>query len=404
MKRLIKKSHFDNIDAIRFLAVLGILISHCFITDNQQVKVSTLYTDLLQVTGNLQNVCYSLLFILTGFLNTWTIFEERFIYKNLNLLRFYMRRILGMLPLYFVMFLLGFFILPKFNAGIPLEFSEFKNPSQYLSFIFNFGYSEASNPLNPLQGVWGNMWTIAVSFQFIIVWPILMSYFRRKEKVLMIIAMIAFIASAWMWSHDDLGNPNDSFRFSTLNIICDFIVGSYLAYFSFFKYKLYGFLKSQTKRTIGFIYLAFILVMIFLPQIRNEFKFLPAQLVFITERILLTLTLAFFVFEQNFNSNSVLKIAKLKIFNYPGKLAYSIYAYHAIAILIAYKIMQFASSEQSASAVMLLEPFLAIIIALVLAMFSTEYFEKKFTRLIKNYNPTREYNPVGLNDVKGKST
>jgi peptidoglycan/LPS O-acetylase OafA/YrhL len=66
--------------------------------------------------------------------------------------------------------------------------------------------------------------------------------------------------------------------------------------------------------------------------------------------------------------------------------------------------MQFASSEQTASAVMLLEPFLAVIIALVLAMFSTEYFEKKFTRLIKNYNPTREYNPVGLNDVKAKST
>ncbi len=398
MKRLIKKSHFDNIDAIRFLAVLGILISHCFITENQQVKVSSLYTDLLQVTGNLQNVCYSLLFILTGFLNTWTIFEERFIYKNLNLLRFYMRRILGMLPLYFVMFVLGFFILPKFNTGIPLEFSELKNPSQYLSFIFNFGYSETSSPLNPLQGVWGNMWTIAVSFQFIIVWPILMSYFRRKEKALMIIAMIAFIASAWMWSQDD------SYRFSSLNIICDFIVGSYLAYFSFFKYKLYGFLKNQTKRTIGFVYLIFILVIIFLPQIRHEFKYLPPQLVFIIERILLTLSLAFFVFEQNFNSNSVLKIAKLKIFNYPGKLAYSIYAYHALAILIAFKIMQFASSEQTASAVMLLEPFLAIIIALVLAMFSTEYFEKKFTRLIKNYNPTREYNPVGLNDVKGKST
>ena len=398
MKRLIKKSHFDNIDAIRFLAVLGIILSHCFITDNQQVKVSTLYSDLMQVTGNLQNVCYSLLFILTGFLNTWTIFEERFIYKNLNLLRFYMRRILGMLPLYFVMFVLGFFILPKFNAGIPLEYSEFKNPSQYLGFIFNFGYSEGSSPLNPLQGVWGNMWTIAVSFQFIIVWPILMSYFRRKEKVLMIIAMIAFIASAWMWSQDE------SYRFSSLNIICDFVVGSYMAYFSFFKYKLYGFLKNQTKRTIGFVYLSFMLVLIFLNQIRFEFNYLPAQLVFIIERILLTLSLAFFIFEQNFNSNSVLKIAKLKIFNYPGKLAYSIYAYHAIAILIAYKITQFASSEQSPSAVMILEPFLAIIIALVLAMFSTEYFEKKFTRLKKNYNPTREYNPVGLNDVKTKSS
>ena len=108
MKRLIKKSHFDNVNALRFLAFFGIFISHCFITDNQQVKVSTLFTDLLQVTGNLNNVCYSLLFLLTGFLNTWTIFEERFIYKKMNLLRFYMRRILGMLPLYFLVFLINF--------------------------------------------------------------------------------------------------------------------------------------------------------------------------------------------------------------------------------------------------------------------------------------------------------
>ena len=213
----------------------------------------------------------------------------------------------------------------------------------------------------------------------------------------MILAMIAFIASAWMWSKDD------SYRFNTLNILCDFIVGSYLAYFSFFKYKLYGFLKRQTRRTIGFVYLIFIIVLIFLPQIRYNFNYLPPQLVFIVERILLTLTLAFFLFEQNFNSNSVLKLAKLKIFNYPGKIAYSLYAYHAIAIIMAYKIIQFASSDQNASSVLLLEPFLAFIITLVLALFSTEYFEKKFTRLKKNYNPTREYNPVGLNDIKTKS-
>ena len=393
MKRLIKKSHFDNINALRFLAFFGIFVSHCFITDNQQVKVSTLFTDLLQVTGNLNNVCYSLLFLLTGFLNTWTIFEERFIYKKMNLLRFYMRRILGMLPLYFLVFLLGYFILPRINTGIPQENLQFISAGDYWGFYFNFGYTDSGNPL---QGVLGNMWSIAVSFQFVIVWPILMSYFRRKEKALMIIAMLAFIASAWMWSQDD------SFRYSSLNIICDFIIGSYLAYFSFFKYKLYGFLKEQTQRTIGFIYLVFFGVIIFLKPIHDELREVPPQLVFIAERILLSLTLAFFVFEQNFSSNSVFKLAKLRIFNYPGKLAYSLYAYHAIGIIVGYRIMQFSFSEQSAVSVLVTEPLIAFAVTFALAIFSTEYFEKKFSRRKKNYNPTREYNPVGLNDVKTK--
>lgn len=393
MKRLIKKSHFDNINALRFLAFFGIFFSHCFITDNQQVEVSSLFTDLRQVTGNLNSVCYSLLFLLTGFLNTYTIFEERFIYKKMNLLRFYMRRFLGILPLYFVVFVLGFFVLPRINTGIPNENLQFIGAGEYLGFYFNFNYSDTGNPL---QGVLGNMWSIAVSMQFIIFWPVLMSYFRRKEKALFIIAMLAFIASAWMWSQ------NDSFRYSTLNCICDFVVGSYLAYFSFFKYKLYGFLKQQTRRTIGFIYLAFFVVLIFRQPLLREFSSVPPQLLFIVERIVLALTLAFFVFEQTFNSNSVFKLAKLKIFNYPGKLAYSMYAYHAIGIIVGYRIMQFSVSEQTATSVLVMEPIVAFAVTFALAIFSTEYFEKKFTRRIKNYNPTREYNPVGITDAKTK--
>ena len=64
--------------------------------------------------------------------------------------------------------------------------------------------------------------------------------------------------------------------------------------------------------------------------------------------------------------------------------------------------MQFSVSEQSAVSVLVTEPLIAFAVTFALAIFSTEYFEKKFSRRKKNYNPTREYNPVGLNDVKTK--
>jgi peptidoglycan/LPS O-acetylase OafA/YrhL len=127
------------------------------------------------------------------------------------------------------------------------------------------------------------------------------------------------------------------------------------------------------------------------------------QLVFIAERIVLSAAIAFFVFEQTFSSNSVFKLAKLRIFNAPGKIAYSLYAYHAIGIILGYKAMAFLVSEENLSAVLVLEPVIALVITIALAMFSTEYFEKKFSRRKKNYNPAREYNPVGLQDVKTKS-
>ena len=394
MKRLIKKSHFDNIHALRFVAFLWIFFSHCFITSNQQVAVSSLFTDLRQVSINLNHVAYSLLFILTGFLNTWSVFEERFIYKKMNLLRYYMRRILGILPLYFVIFLLGYFLLPQLNLGLPVDQNATISPLKYLLFFFNFSYVET---FSPIDGLLGNMWSIAVSLQFVIIWPILMTYFRRRETTLMAICMAAFVAGSWYYSGDE------SFRFNTLNVLCDFMAGAFVAYFSFFKYKTHLFLKKQTKRTIGFIYIVFFVFIIFRDELLFEIKEVSPQILFIGERVIITAAIAFFLFEQTFSSNSVIKLTKLKIFNAPGKIAYSMYAYHAFGIMLGYKAMEFLVSEQTQLSVLLIQPILALSITAAIALFSTEYFEKKFTRRKRNYNPTREYNPVGLQDAKKKS-
>jgi peptidoglycan/LPS O-acetylase OafA/YrhL len=211
------------------------------------------------------------------------------------------------------------------------------------------------------------------------------------------ICLLAFGIGAWFLSAEE------SFRYHTLNILCDFVLGSYIAYFSFFKYKAHIFLKAQTKRTIGFIYLLFAGYLIMRSRILFELQEYPQQVVFIVERLVLTATVAFFVFEQTFSNNSVLKLVKLRIFNAPGKIVYSLYAYHAMGIIIGYIITTFLVSEQSQATVLVLTPLLALSVTFVLALFSTEYFEKKFIRRKKNYNPAREYNPVGLQDAKTKS-
>jgi peptidoglycan/LPS O-acetylase OafA/YrhL len=66
--------------------------------------------------------------------------------------------------------------------------------------------------------------------------------------------------------------------------------------------------------------------------------------------------------------------------------------------------MAFLVNEQTQFSVLVLEPIIALAITAAIALFSTEYFEKKFTRRKRNYTPTREYNPVGLQDDKTKSS
>ncbi len=400
MKRLIRKSHFDNIYAIRFMAFLAIFFSHGFITSNQQLNVSTLFLDLRQFTGNLNNAAYSLVFILTGFLNTWGVFEERFIYKKMNVLRYYMRRILTLLPLYWVILFIGYYIAPQMTTGLESEIGHAIPFWAYLGFFTNFFYNGHNGPMNL---VIGNMWSIAVTFQFIIIWPLLMNFFRRNEKWLFLICLLVFAGSAALQDSSALNGSKALFRFNTLNILCDFVAGAYLAYFSFFKYSLYNNLKSNTRRTNAAVYIFFFLYIIFRDKVLERFAEVPQQIIFITERLAMAATLAYFVFEQNFGSNSFLKLAKLKIFNEPGKRIYGLYAYHAIGLIAGYYLMNFMIDKQGAASVLLLEPLLGLIVTSALTVISHEFFEKKFLRRKKNYQPSREYNPVDLQDVTKKS-
>lgn len=394
MKRKVKKSQFDNINAIRFLAVFAIFISHSFITFDQQIIASKFYSDFRQVTLNLNSAAFSILFILTGFLNTWAIFEERFIYKTVNVLRLYIRRFLTILPLYFVLFPIGYYILPKVVPGIFTQNLSLISPFEYFTFSFNFSHIDNNNPV---INVLGNMWVVPVMVHLILIWPLLMHYFRRHETWLFALGILIFAASAWF------NYSNDSFQYSTLNVLLDFTAGSYLAYFSFFKYKLYVRLKETTKRTISFVYLCFFGYLFFRERLIDLIEAdVPGPLIFIAERIIVTSTLVYFVFEQNFSQNSLFKLFKLRIFNPPGRIAYSIYACHSLGIVAAYMAMQFLNLESGGPGLYIIQPLLAFIITWVLAAFSMEFFEKKFIRRRKNYAPTREYIPVSLNDAPTK--
>lgn len=391
MKRLIRKSHFDNVNSMRFLAFLGIFASHAIISFDQQIRVSTLFSDVRQFTANLQSASYSLLFILTGFLNTWSIFEERFIYKKMNVLRFFMRRVLGIIPLYIIAFLLGNYILPLLNKGIPAAEESAIHPLSYFSFSFNYSYSET---WNPLQGAMGNMWSIAVTLQFLLLWPFLMRFFRRQESTLFVVLLGLYAAATWFF------RDSPSWEFSVLRYIPEFVAGAFVAYISFFKYPSYQQLKENTRRTVGFTYLCFFVYLVMRNKLHNQIPEFPEYIILGLEHCIIAATLAYFLFEQNFASNSVLKLAKLKFMEFPGKISYGLYVYMTLGIVVAFATGNFLGDGESLLQVIVVRPLIALIVTFVVAAFSHEYLEKKFLRRKKNYNPTREYNPVNLNDAK----
>lgn len=396
MKRLIKKSHFDNLSSMRFLAFLGIFVAHAVISFNPQITVAKLFVDVRQFTANINVASYSLLFILTGFLNTWSIFEERFIYQKVNILRLMVRRFLGILPLYVLLFFFGYYILPLLNKSVPVSQTDLIPAWQYFSFSFNFFYTETWNPLNDSIG---NMWSIAVTVQYILVWPMLMRIFRRNETSMFVLMLVVWAAGYLIWGQ------TPGWSYNTLNFLPEFAIGGYAAYISFFKYPSFQKLRENTQRTNGFTYLCFFGYLIFRNKLMHmlELQGIPQTVVFVADKLALSLTLGYFVFEQNFGNHSVIKLAKLKFMKEPGRLSFGLYAYMSAGIVVAFAVGGFMSDSESMAMALVVRPLIALVVTAVLAVLSNEYYEKKFSRQKKNYNPTREYNPVGLQDAKTKS-
>ena len=363
-----------------------------------------MFLDLRQVSSNLNTAAYSFLFILTGFLNTWSIFEERFIYKTMNLLRFYMRRFLTLLPLYFVLFFIGNYIIQYIgfhsNLGSDHEISAIR----YLTFSFNFNYLET---WETDAIILGNMWSVAALLQILVVWPILMKIFRRNEGIMFILLGITFIVTAWYVNALPVSINKEGmaeyhpFIFNTINVMFDFMIGSYIAYFSFFKYKTYGFLKKVSKRTIGFLYLGFLAYLIFRNRLLCDFgKEVSPLLLFLADKILVSALAGFFLFEQNFCSNSVFKLAKIKFLSATEKYMYGMYVMIPFGAYYGYKLISFFKSEETLTMVLFAEPLLGFIITIVLAVLSYEFIEKSFLKMKKEYQPTRDYAPNIANDAK----
>ncbi len=395
MKRLIKKSNFDNVYAIRFIAFLAIFFAHATISFSPQIKVASLFSDVNKLLQILNSVAYSLIFVLTGFLNTWSIFEERFIYKKMNVLRFYMRRLIIVIPLIAIALILAFWLMPNVNSPIPKSSNETLPLWRYLTLSSNFNSIESGNPYSELSN---NIWSIEAYLVFIIVWPFLMRTFRRRETTLFAAMFVAYILFQL------LAPEYPSKAFFVVNFFPELSTGAYLAYISFFKYPNYDKLKEHTRRTIGFTYLGFILFILFKSRIAYQLTWMPDYIFHIVQKIAIALTLGYLIFEQNFNSNSVLKAAKMKFMNFPGKIVLSLYVYMPVGIILSFLAIEFMMDKETETAALVYRPIIALISTLIIAALSYEYLEKKFVRLRKIYNPTREYNPSGLQDVKAQNT
>ena len=107
-----KSIHFPNLTGLRFIAALVVLIHHVEQYRSIYGKTNYWNNSTIRLLGE-EGV--TLFFVLSGFLITYLLLAEKANVGTILIKQFYVRRILRIWPLYFLVVVLGFFILPKLH-------------------------------------------------------------------------------------------------------------------------------------------------------------------------------------------------------------------------------------------------------------------------------------------------
>lgn len=385
-----EKRHFENLDALRFVSFFFIFFGHALDTESDVLKHDEIYGWVKHYIYIFGKTGFSFAFVLSSYINTWVILEERSSSGRFSPVMYYVRRALRIWPLYFLTLLIGFVLVPFAKDLLNEPFEETANPIYFIFFVGNFYLIEHGFTQSPIISV---LWSVSVEEQFYIFWPFLLLLFSFRIKWLFPLLMIVFAAST-LYLFGVRENDQYVLWYHTLFLLGDIAMGALFAFISFQASPLtplrrrgertFQFLENLSKNQIAIIYILFWICLIFYKPI-FENNLLPEVINLIIEKVVFALLLAFFIFEQNFCKNSWIKFGRLKLFSFLGLISYGLFCFHEIGILVGGRVLELLNLQDSVGWFLFIKPTVAFAIIIPAAYVSYYYFELKFLKLKKYF-------------------
>ncbi|MFL5752820.1 MAG: acyltransferase family protein [Bacteroidia bacterium] len=364
-----EKKYFKDLDGLRFFAFFGVFVYHCgylfhstFSPDNKYIKF--LLTAFFEQGKN----GVSFFFVLSGFLISYLLLQEKRTGK-ISIPDFYKRRALRIFPLYFLLIVIGFVVIPYVVlawTGVRAVVCE--NALSFFFFVPNFNEIELHRQNLRSSSVLSILWSIGVEEQFYLVWPFLIRFIRTA--LLPYLLLVLFIGSfAFKCFYLD-----DKYMlfYHTLSVISDLAIGSFLAWLLLYHARVLTFIKNMPSYLIAFIYLGGAMILV-LHEVNYKIEGL---------RIIFPLFAGFVILEQVMAENSLVKMSRFKIISHLGKISYGMYMYHTLVIFGINMLMYRSPYLKVFSLNHSLFLFTSSLLVTVgISFLSYHYFEKLFLRL-----------------------
>ena len=203
------KIYFPGFNTIRFFAAAAVIVSHI----EQFKQIAGLPNIWAGWVAGLASSGVSLFFALSGFLITYLLLAEQQKHNSISVRSFYWRRVLRIWPLYYLIVIVAFFVLPHLidfagsnellrqNFGAKLGLFALILPNVALAFYA------------PVLGA-SQAWSIGVEEQFYLMWPVLMRAFKGRALSLFIFVvafkLVTLRAAYWFLAHGTTGGWSQS--------------------------------------------------------------------------------------------------------------------------------------------------------------------------------------------------
>jgi peptidoglycan/LPS O-acetylase OafA/YrhL len=377
VQHLQTKIYFPGLNGLRFIAAFLVLIGHI-----ESTKYFFGYENRMGIpfyTG-IASLSVTLFFVLSGFLITYLLLHEKEHMGLIDIRKFYMKRVLRIWPLYFLIVVAALFIINKMSFFYFPKFSEhvFDDFGAKL-FLFLIILPNIASAMFSNVPYLNHTWSIGVEEQFYLIWPWIIKFIHNYLKVFLIIIVAFVVISAslrFISTHlNEITNNPTFFKsikdlnsyFSMLRM-SSMAIGGIAAWLLY--YKKEKLLKLIFRKDVQWVNLILLAILLLtnpaIRMIKHEFY---------------SLLFCILIINLASNPKSILRLENRGL-NFLGKISYGIYMYHPIAIVISIGVLrQFDNNIFGTILSDLILYLMTLGITIAISIVSYFLFEKIFLRI-----------------------
>lgn len=333
---------------------------------------NTIWEKLLDVISDGGNGV-SIFFVLSGFLITYLLIREYELNLKISIKSFYIRRVLRIWPLYFLVVTFSFLIYPFLKSLIGMNNPLGSNFLYHLTFLSNFDVINIAKYCPGNDALSQNItWSVSIEEQFYLFWPLIFVFLPNR---LWLYAILLVIAGSILFRVKNNYDDNVLY-FHTFSVLLDLGFGGLMALLIKSNKKIRIFFENSSSTThITLFILSFCLV--FWRSTLFSFNYGPA-----ISRIFISFSFALIITAQAITKReSTFNLKNLSFANKWGKYTYGIYLIHPIAITIIDIIVRVMHVPKTNFITLFSMGAIGLVFTLFLSKISFTLFESRFLSL-----------------------